>query len=93
MGHSADDAVHKIPHKIKKKPIGRISWNFRYYFDLQSFIEFDIKKIDVTLVQYTFKQLLTKYQTFPKLPQIPHIHINRHFSVYLQLFRPTASFL
>ena len=29
---------------IKWKRIGRISWNFRYEFDLQSFIELDIKR-------------------------------------------------
>ena len=28
----------------------------------------------------SIKQLLTKYQIFMKLPQIPHIHINRNFS-------------
>ena len=46
MGHSEDDAVYKIPHKplIKRKRIGRISWNFRYKFDLQFFIELDIKR-------------------------------------------------
>ena len=42
--------------------------------------------ICVTHVQKNFqirasiKQLLTKYQIFTKLPQIPHIHINRNFS-------------
>ena len=41
--------------------------------------------ICVTYVQKNFsiraliKQLLTKYQNFTKLPQIPHIHINRIF--------------
>ena len=29
---------------IKWKCIGRISWNFRYEFDLQSFTELDIKR-------------------------------------------------
>ena len=41
MGHSADDAVHKIPHKMKFKILYRI----RY------------KKIDVTLVQCSFKSI------------------------------------
>ena len=35
----------------------------------------------------------TKYQIYTKLPQIPHIHINRILKVNLQLFRPTASSL
>ena len=45
-----------------------------------------ITTICVTHVQKNFqfrastKQLLTKYQIFTKLPQIPHIHINRNFS-------------
>ena len=44
--------------------------------------------ICVTHVQKNFqirasiKQLLTKYQIFTKLPQIPHIHINRNFSIW-----------
>ena len=45
--------------------------------------------ICVTHVQENFqirtsiKQLLTKYQIFTKLPQIPHIHINRNFLKYI----------
>ena len=37
------------------------------------------KEIDVIFVQCLFKQLLTKYQIFTKLPQISHIHKNRNF--------------
>ena len=45
--------------------------------------------ICVTHVQKNFqirassKELLTKYQIFTKLPQIPHIHINRIFFKYI----------
>ena len=39
------------------------------------------------------KQLLTKYQFFMKLLQIPHIHKIVIFKVYLQLFKSTASSL
>ena len=35
--------------------MGRISWNFRYWFDFKSSIELDTKKIDVILVQCPFK--------------------------------------
>ena len=48
--------------------------------------------ICVTHVQKNFqiwasiKQLLTKYQIFTKLPQIPHIHINRNFSSIFATF-------
>ena len=44
-----------------------------------------ITSISVTHVQKNFeiqtliKQLLTKYQIFMKLPQIPRIHLNRNF--------------
>ena len=34
----------------------------------------------------SIKQLLTKYQYFTKLPQIPHIHINRNFSSIFATF-------
>ena len=33
------------------------------------------------------KQLLTKYRIFMKLPQIPHIHINRNFSSIFATFQ------
>ena len=49
---------------IKWKCIGRISWNFRYEFDLQSFTELDIKKIDVRLVQCPFNWLYMYWFTF-----------------------------
>ena len=39
------------------------------------------------------KQLLTKYQIFTILPQIPHLHKIVIFQAYLQLLRPTASSL
>ena len=48
--------------------------------------------ICVTHVQKNFsirtsiKQLLTKYQIFTKLPQIPHIHINLNFSSIFATF-------
>ena len=35
-------------YPIKWKRIGRISWNFRYWFDFKSSMALDIKKIDVT---------------------------------------------
>ena len=47
----------------------------------------------VTYVQKNFqirasiKQLLTKYQIFTKLPQIPYIHINRNFSSIFATFK------
>ena len=52
----------------------------------------DNHNICVTHVQKNFlirtstKQLLTKYQTFTTLPQIPHIHINRNFSSIFATF-------
>ena len=45
MGHSADDAVHKIPHKMK------MFWQNQlkiFSFNLKSSIELDIKKIDLS---------------------------------------------
>ena len=44
-------------------------------------------------IRTSIKQLLTKYQIFTKLSQIPHIHINYNFSKYIwnfldQLFLP-----
>ena len=38
--------------------------------------------LDSTLI----KQLVTKYQIFTKLPQIPHIHINRNFPSIFETF-------
>ena len=40
---------------IKWKHIGRISWNFQYWFEFKSSLELDIKKMDVKLVQCPFK--------------------------------------
>ena len=40
---------------IKCKRIGRISWKFRYWFDLKSSIDIRCEKIDVILVQCLFK--------------------------------------
>ena len=37
-------------------------------------------------IQTSIKQLLTKYQFFPKVPEIPHIHITRNFSSILATF-------
>ena len=38
--------------------------------------------------------VIDKYPIFSKLPQISHIHKNHNFlKVYLQLFRPSASYL
>ena len=37
-------------------------------------------------IRNLFKQLLTKHQIFTKLPQIPHIHINRNFSSIFATF-------
>ena len=51
-----------------------------------------ITVICVTHVQKNFqiqtwiKQLLTKYQFFTKLPQIPHIHMNLNFSSIFATF-------
>ena len=53
MGHSGDDAVHKIPRKMKC--IGRISWKFWYWINLKFSIELDVKKIFI-LVQCPFKR-------------------------------------
>ena len=39
------------------------------------------------------KQLLTKYQIFTKLPQIPHIHKNRNFSSIIAFFFQTNCFI
>ena len=47
MGHSEDDTIHK--YLIKWKRIGRISWKFRYWFDLRSSIELDIKRLMLNL--------------------------------------------
>ena len=41
MGHSGDDAVHKIPHKRKTHWQNQIYW---YWFNLKSSIEFDIER-------------------------------------------------
>ena len=40
---------------IKWKRIGRITWNFQYWFDFKFSLELDLKKIDVILVQCPFK--------------------------------------
>ena len=40
---------------IKCKSIGRISWKFRYWFYLKSFMKLDIKKIYIILVKYPLK--------------------------------------
>ena len=39
-----------------------------------------------SLIRTSIKQLSTKYQIFTKLPQIPHIHINRNFSSIFATF-------
>ena len=41
---------------------------------------------DFLKIRALIKQLLTKYQIFTKLPQIPHIHINRNFSSIFATF-------
>ena len=46
---------------IKWKRIGRISWNFRYWFDFKSSIELGYKKIAVILVQCPFKIVYCNY--------------------------------
>ena len=35
---------------------------------------------------FRFKQVLTKYQIFTKLPQISRIHKNRHFASTLKCY-------
>ena len=37
-------------------------------------------------IRASIKQLLTKYEIFTKLPQIPHIQINRNFSSIFATF-------
>ena len=44
---------------IKWKRIGRISWNFRYWFYFKSSIELYIKRLDVILVQCPFKHWMS----------------------------------
>ena len=56
MGHSGDDAVHKIPHKM------RTHWQnwleILVLFDLKSSIELDYTEIDVILVQCPLSEIL-----------------------------------
>ena len=50
MGHSADDAVHKIPRKMKIALISRISCKYQCWFNSKSSMELDKKKIDVIIL-------------------------------------------
>ena len=43
MGHSEDDAVHKIPHKNKTHRQNQLK--IQYWFDLNSSIELNIKRL------------------------------------------------
>ena len=56
MGHSEDDAVYKIPHKIKTHWQNQLKIS-ELVFNLRSSIELDIhvKRIDFILVQCSFK--------------------------------------
>ena len=55
MRHSEDDAVHKIPHKMKMHWQNQMKYLALVYFKILYRIE---EKIDVILVQCPFKQIL-----------------------------------
>ena len=70
---------------VKKRKIGkgnlyltenRLSWN-------EMCCAADHNNYMCHIIRTSIKQLLTKYQIFRKLPQIPHIHINRYFFKYI----------
>ena len=52
MGHSEDDAIHKIRHKMETHRQNQLKLSV--FVNLKSSIESDMKKIDVILVQYPF---------------------------------------
>ena len=52
MGHSEDDAVHKIPHKVKMHWQSQLKISVLIWFNILYRIRY--KKIDVTLVQCPF---------------------------------------
>ena len=66
---------------IKWKRIGRISWKFRYWFNLKFSVELDTKKIDVILVQCPFKSETILFINFLLL------HWNRIVYKYWLLMR------
>ena len=43
MGHSDNDAVHKIPHKMKTHWQNQLE--FRYWFNLYSSMDLDIERL------------------------------------------------
>ena len=56
MGHSEDDAVHKIPHKMKTHWQNQLKFSVSVWFEILYRTRY--KKIGVILVQCPFKFLL-----------------------------------
>ena len=56
MGHSKDDAVHKIPHKMKMHRQNQLTVSVLAYFKILNRIR--CKKIDIIRVQCPLKVLL-----------------------------------
>ena len=54
MGHSEDDAVHKIPHKMKTHWQNKLKFSVLVWFTILYRTRY--KKIDVRLVQCPFKE-------------------------------------
>ena len=73
MGHSEDDAVHKILHKMKTHWQNHLKISVQVKFKILYRIRY--KKIDVILVQCTFNKQLNAYVCFVK------IHIRVQFSI------------
>ena len=76
---------------IKRQRIDRISWKFRYWFNLKSSVEYDIKKIDVILVQCPFK-----YFAVDKIASFCHIEScakKQYKQVFNKKCKSTSSFL